>query len=462
MMNNLIVKRLLKHGESETLDFKRGDADLTSITRTVCAFANSKGGTVIVGVTNRGDVDGVKNAEEQNMALRKAVRQAISPRLYIASAVVEISKGKQVIVVDVPSSEEIPYTCGNKIFVRQATQTVEASGAIIRELITERHSRYARWERQLAHGETFESLDDKEIMMTARTGNESNLADFGINFTPHSVLEELGLVEGDALCNGAIVLFGKRPARRFPQTRIRAVRYSGTGRDRLADNRVFEGNAFTQLGKAISFLEAHIPVQSAIPTDELRRKEKPAIPFPAVREALLNALVHRDYAAPDGGVIVSVYADRLEIWNAGSLPDGISPSSLKTITVSRPHNPDMAHVFLLRGYIERVGSGIQRILTAFKQAKLPEPEWKEMGGGITVVLRWQKVSLEINERQRRLLKTLRPGEATNVTTYRNEFGKEIKDRQARKDLKELVDLGYLRIRGKGRSTEYVRAERELR
>jgi predicted HTH transcriptional regulator len=121
----------------------------------------------------------------------------------------------------------------------------------------------------------------------------------------------------------------------------------------------------------------------------------------------------------------------------------------------------MAHVFLLRGYIERVGSGIQRILTAFKQAKLPEPEWNEMGGGITVVLRWQKVSLEINERQRSLLKTIRPGEATNMTKYRKEFAKEVKERQTRTDLRELVDLGYLRVRGKGRATEYVRAEREF-
>jgi predicted HTH transcriptional regulator len=69
--------------------------------------------------------------------------------------------------------------------------------------------------------------------------------------------------------------------------------------------------------------------------------------------------------------------------------------------------------------------------------------------------------LEINERQRRLLKTLRPGEATNMTKFRNVFAKEVKERQARMDLKELVDLGYLRARGKGRSTEYVRTEREL-
>ncbi len=84
-----------------------------------------------------------------------------------------------------------------------------------------------------------------------------------------------------------------------------------------------------------------------------------------------------------------------------------------------------------------------------------------MSGGITVVLRWQKVSLEINERQRKLLKALIPGEATNMTKYRKEFAKEVKERQARTDLKELVGLAYLRVQGKGRSTEYVRTEREV-
>ncbi|MCK4485525.1 MAG: putative DNA binding domain-containing protein [Desulfobacterales bacterium] len=460
-MNDIIIKMLLKQGESETLEFKTADADSTAIARAVSAFANSKGGTVIVGVTDKGEVEGVKNAEKRNMALRKAIRQVISPQPYIASAVVDVLKGKQVIVLGVPSSEDKPYTCESSIFVRQAAQTVEASGDVIRQLIAERHPRYSRWERQLALGAIMEDLDDKEILLTARSGNESNLTDFGPDFTSRSVLEGLGLVEGDMVCNGAITLFGKRPALKFPQTRIRAIRYSGTGRENLADNRVFEGNAFTLLKKATSFLEAHIPVQSAIPTDELRRKEAPAVPFPAVREALLNAVAHRDYAAPDGGIIVSVYADRVEIWNSGLLPEGISPSDLKTMSVSRPHNPDMAHVLLIRGYMERVGSGIQRILAAFKQAKLPEPEWKEMGGGIAVILRWQKSGVEINERQKRLLETLRPGEATNMAKYRKEFAKDVKERQARTDLKELVDLGYLWVRGKGRSTEYVRAEREL-
>ncbi len=86
---------------------------------------------------------------------------------------------------------------------------------------------------------------------------------------------------------------------------------------------------------------------------------------------------------------------------------------------------------------------------------------KEMGGGITVILRWLKASLDINEQQRRLLKNLSLGEAIKMAKYRKEFAEEVKERQARMDLKELVDLGFLKVRGKGRSTEYVRAERDF-
>ena len=457
-MNDIIIKILLKQGESETLEFKTATADSVTIAKTICAFANSNGGTVIVGVTSHGEVQGVKEAEQQNMELRKAVRDLISPQPYIASTVIEVSKGKQVIVLEVPASEDRPYTCQNSIFVRKANRTVEAGGEMIRQLIAERHPKYARWERQLALGSTVGDLDSKEILLTARIGNESNLHDFGPDFMAHSVLEEIGLVEGDTVCNGAIALFGKRPAMRMPQTRIRAIRYSGSGRDKLADNRVFEGNVFALLKKATSFLEAHVPVQSTIPTDRLRRKEAPAVPFPAVREALLNAVAHRDYAAQDGGIIISVYSDRVEIWNSGSLPEGISPSDLKTMSVSRPHNPDMAHVLLIRGYMERVGSGIPRILADFRLEGLPEPEWKEMGGGIMVVLRWWKPQVEIKERQRRLLEILRSGETVNIAKYMEDYAKDVKERQARSDLRELVDLGYLQVRGRGRSTEYIRTE----
>jgi len=145
-MNDIIIRMLLKQGESETLEFKTATADSVTIAKAICAFANSKGGTVIVGVTNHGEVQGVKDVEQRNMTLRKAVRNLISPQPYITSAVVEVSKGKQVVVLDVPSSEDRPYTCQNSIFVRQAARTVEADGNVIRQLIAERHPKYARCE----------------------------------------------------------------------------------------------------------------------------------------------------------------------------------------------------------------------------------------------------------------------------------------------------------------------------
>src|SRR5204862_3694916 len=95
----------------------------------------------------------------------------------------------------------------------------------------------------------------------------------------------------------------------------------------------------------------------------------------------------RDYAAFDGGVSISIYSDRIEIWNAGLLPEGMSMDDLKHGNVSRPQNPDIAHVFFLRGFIERVGIGGRRIVTEWLEAHLLEPTWELRAGGVLLTLR---------------------------------------------------------------------------
>jgi ATP-dependent DNA helicase RecG len=454
-MNERLIKILLKHGESRTLEFKSGQVSNSVAAQVVCAFANTGGGRLIIGVDDHGAVHGVKDAEERNMELRRFVRTTISPQPYFASDVADVSGGSQVIVVDVPSSDEKPYTFEDSIHVRHNAETVTASGEEIRKLISSRHPRYLKWERQLALGVSMDELDGSVLRETADQGNASNLEDFGPDRSPQSILDTLGLIEGESICNGAIVLFGRNPARRFPQVRVRAVRYAGTDREHLTDNRVFDGNVFKILKQAKVFVDSHVPIESSIPTAGLRRREGPAVPSKAVREALLNAVAHRDYAASDGGITVSIYSDRIEVWNSAVLPEGMSATDLPSIRVSRPHNPAIAHVLLICGYMERVGSGIQRILSAFRDAKLPRPEWHELGGGLNLSMRWKSRTDELNERQRRMAEKLAVGDTITLSEYRERYAKEIGERQARTDLRGLVDLGYLRIAGRGRATRYL-------
>ena len=179
----------------------------------------------------------------------------------------------------------------------------------------------------------------------------------------------------------------------------------------------------------------------------------------------MNALVHRDYAAYSGGLSVALYPNRLEVWNSGALPEGMSPADLKTARVSRPHNPDIAHVFFLRGLVERWGIGTRRIVEECRAAGLPDPRWEEVGGGVrlSLFLRHAESAVldEINPRMAALLETSSPGEHFTSADYAKRFARDVTDRSARADLNRLVELGFLDREGQGRTTRYLRTEVEL-
>ena len=191
----------------------------------------------------------------------------------------------------------------------------------------------------------------------------------------------------------------------------------------------------------------------------LQRVEKPAYPFRALQEAVLNAIQHRDYEAYDGGISVVVRPNSIEVWNSGALPSGMTIDDLKRGHHSRPHNPDIAHVFFLRGYVERIGSGVQRMIKMCRSASLPDPEWSQDSGGITVVLRKPGRMSALNERQEALLQGMKTKDAVSTSVFRGRFS--ISDRQARNDLTGLVKTGYLRRVGSGPATRYVRTEKDF-
>jgi ATP-dependent DNA helicase RecG len=129
---------------------------------------------------------------------------------------------------------------------------------------------------------------------------------------------------------------------------------------------------------------------------------------------------------------------------------------------SRPHNPDIAHVFFLRGYVERIGSGIRRIVAAFKEQGLPEPVWSVNSGGILTTMMSKKPDLaELNDRQIRFLKSAKAGQKISRKEYWTSFANDVTSRQASVDLKSLVGQGYLVSKGKGRSVSYTRTDKKL-
>jgi len=276
------------------------------------------------------------------------------------------------------------------------------------------------------------------------------------------VLRQLNLAGAGYILNSAVLLFGEEPQQRLPQTRVRAVVFEKDKTGDFIDRRDFEGNLIALLDAVETFVKTHVPVAAKFIPGQMRREDKPAYPFSALREGVLNALMHRDYAAFTGGVAISIYPDRLEIWNSGRLPAGLTVADLKRNHPSLPPNPDVAQVVYLRELIEKVGRGTESIVSECQAAGLPSPTWKESPVGITLTFFSGKIGkrFALNHRQLELLARLIPGGQIHPADYRVGLAAKVTGRQARLDLLQLTQAGFLKREGRGRSTVYVRTNLE--
>jgi ATP-dependent DNA helicase RecG len=191
------------------------------------------------------------------------------------------------------------------------------------------------------------------------------------------VLNDLSLGKYGRLTQAGDALFGKEPAKRMPQVRVRAACFSeDKASDEYRDMQIYEGALFPVLEQVFDFIVRNTPTKAKFNGKQLEREDEPLYPLQAVREGLVNAFAHRDYSGFSGGLAVHVYPNRLEIWNSGSLPEGITPATLAHGHLSILRNPDIAHVLYLRGRMEKIGRGSLLILRLCQEARLPVPAWE--------------------------------------------------------------------------------------
>jgi len=279
---------------------------------------------------------------------------------------------------------------------------------------------------------------------------------------PMDVLDRLHLRVEGRLLRAAVVLFGRTFLPDYPQCALRMARFKGTSKTEFLDQRQLRGHAFQILDEAVNFIMRHIPVAGRIESGRLEREDIPLYPPLALREALVNALCHRDYTIPGGAVNVAIYDDRLEIISSGLLPPGITIADLKRSHVSRPRNPLIAEVFYRRGLIEQWGRGTQKIVDWCVAAGQPEPDFEEQAGDVVVRFLPSsyhpplRVSRDLTERQRRILLILADGTKRSFS----EIYQQVPDSPARRtvqaDLRMLRDLGLVASSGRGVSSRWWR------
>ncbi len=332
-------------------------------------------------------------------------------------------------------------------------------------MLLERLHGQRRWENEAASGWTAADLDHGEIVATVEEAvRRGRLADPGTR-DPEALLRGLELIRGDNLLQAAVALFGKREGMGadYPQCLLRVARFRGVTRTEFLDNRQFVGNAFEILRMGQRFLVESLPIAGRIEPDLFERVDDPLYPPGALREALANAICHRDYAAGGSSIGIGIYDDRLEISSTGVLHFGLTPEMLFEPHESRPWNPLIARVFHRRGIIESWGRGTIKMAELTERAGLPRPEIEETAGAVVVRFRpggYQaplRVERDLTERQRAILMALeeeRGGMALRDILLRLTNGASA--RQVRDDLQTLQALDMARTTGRGRGARWRR------
>jgi len=223
-----------------------------------------------------------------------------------------------------------------------------------------------------------------EARMSKRVAHKSN--DIG------TLLQEFGLISNMTFTNACTLLFAKKTHQFIPQVRVRVTEYSSskTG-DTYLNDEFLEGNLFTIVNKLQKYVD-QLGSRSLFVENDWQRKDFTFPPM-ALREGILNAVVHRDYSKYNSHMTISVYPDEIIIANSGKLPEELGgKASLKKLHPSFPNNPDIAHIFFLRGYIEKLGRGTNKIVEECKLAGLKAPTWKDTGSEVILTFNGPKLS----------------------------------------------------------------------
>lgn len=445
------IEKFLKSGETELVEFKESfDKKTIEI---VVAFSNTRGGIIFIGVNNDGDVRGVSIGKETLKDWGNRISQNTESSV-IPEINVQNIKGKSIVIIQVQEYPLKPVATRGRCFRRVANSNRQMSPQEIAQMNL--MSTGNSWDALSARDAAFDDIDLENVKNYIKISAATGRRKFGPTDDPLEILEKLELLKDGKPTWAAILLFGKRPQSPLTQAQVHCGRFKNNVK--IIDDRLFEGSVIGQVDEVMNFICKHINVKFVI-TGKPRRDEIWDYPLDALREAVINAVCHRDYS-DTADIQIKIFDDHIQAWNPGPLPSGMTLEELYQPThSSKPRNKLIAQIFYDLGLIERYGSGIQRMINACAEAGLPEPLFEEKFGGFIVTFRKDIFTeeylhkLDLNERQiKAIIHIKEKGEITNKE-YQKITG--IKDRLATIELNDMVNKEILeRFGTTGRGTYY--------
>ncbi len=456
-MNLAQLKTLVTIGESDTLEFKRSTGQIIPALKTLCAFLNGKGGTVLIGVTDDKKLIGQQVCDNTYQTIANEITK-IEPAANISVIPVHINDDKYIIALQTQQGLHAPYIYDGRPYQRVLSTTSQMSQHHYEQLLISRGQLNHSWEKYAAKNYLIDDLDRNMILGVVRKAVESKrLPEESLRQDISQLLEALQLYHDSSLINASVVLFGTKFLPDYSQCQLKMARFKGTTRHEFLDSDLIYGNVFELLEKGTLFIKRHLPVAAKVIPDKLERVETPLIPFNATREALINALCHRDYSINGGSIGLGIYDDRMEIFNDGGLPQGVTIEKIKT-GFSKPRNHLIADILFRCNLIEKWGRGIQEIIRSCMAAGDPEPEFYTDQVEFKVIFKFPKTINpvvqdltaqrdQLTPRQRNIVEILSKSGELNIKGIHQLLNEDITERTLRRDLVTLRSLGLVDMSG---------------
>jgi ATP-dependent DNA helicase RecG len=454
-MDNLTA--LIRHGESENVEFKEqwNDHGLEAL----ASFVNTKGGTLLIGVRDNGAVIGWTGDDRAQQTI---INQIVEILRVQPSVFIQQEMKKSVLVIEVRPSTTLA-TCRGRYFQRVGNTT--------REIPAEQLGRYfiaklgVQWD-SIADNYTLEQIDPAAVKRFLELA-KNRLPFARDDESVESLLQKLELVHDGKITRGAILLFGKNPQASFTSAQIHMGRFKDA--ITIIDDKILKGNLFLQVDAAVQLFQQYMQVRyefggKPAKTESLSAMQRTEIwdyPITALREAVINALIHRDYFQTGAEIQIRVYDDRVVITNPGGLTGGMTVDELRQEGHrSLPRNTLLAQVFYYGELLEKWGTGTSRMITLCQNHGIPEPEFSAHPDWFSVTFSKdfytdeRHLALGFSERQVQAVRYVREQGVITNKAYRELTGAI--DRTALRDLNDLCMKGiFLKRDKKGRATEYV-------
>jgi ATP-dependent DNA helicase RecG len=355
---------LLREGEGSMLEYKESLS--SSLARDLTAFANSSGGKVLLGVRDDGTVIGVRDSNKLRAQIQDIARNCDPPVKILIETVGKVT------AITVRESESKPVQCREGFFWRQGAVTQKLSRDEIRDFF--RSEGAIRFDLTVCpkfrYPEDFDRRKFDAWIKQSRITPRRRIDDVLVNI---EVAERAG--RRLIFRNAGVLFFAKNINHFFPQAYITCLLAKGTDKVNILDRKDFAGGLVSDIEESLRFIERN--TRTGYRIEKLRREDVPEYPMRALREAITNAIMHRDYFESGANVFVEIYDDRIEISNPGGLPKGLSKEELGTRSVRR--NPLIADLLHRIALIEKAGTGIWRMREEARRHKCPEPKFTVNG-----------------------------------------------------------------------------------